>query len=156
VKSVIKNMILFKVGWAACVTSAAYDRPWIGALAIILICGEHLWTARRRTEEGVLLLAAALLGLVWESLLVSFGLLEYRTGVLHEWLCKRWEAASLAGLICGPVAFASGERIGAVNFLQNHLSLLAIGVGWAILLPLLTSVVRLLDETPSNLPANAN
>jgi hypothetical protein len=175
-KSLIKNMILFKIGWTACVGSAAQGHPWIGAIVILLICGEHIWTAQRRSPEAFLLLAAGLLGLFWETLLVNLGLLEYGSGVLHEWiapywivalwllfattlnsslkwLSRRWELASLVGLICGPAAFFAGERMGAVNFNQNHVSLLAIGLGWAILLPILAGLVSLLN-TPARTPAS--
>ncbi|MEX0330083.1 MAG: DUF2878 domain-containing protein [Puniceicoccaceae bacterium] len=163
-----KNLILFKAGWLACVYGAAHGLAWLGTAVVLAIALEHLRTAPGRQKEAMLLAVAAGIGLIWESILVSGGLLQYGDGFLVEgfapywivamwilfattinvgmrWLKNNWILTSIVGAICGPAAFFFGERAGAVIFTENVLSLLAIGLGWAILLPLLAGMARRLD-----------
>ena len=167
-KLVLKNVVLFKLGWLACVLGAANGFPWMGPVAVLLIAGEHLRTSQDWGPELALLSVAALVGLLWESALVAFGFLEYGVGMFApgfapywivamwvlfattlnvgmKWLKKHWMVASIAGGISGPMAFFAGERAGAVVFSDAAWSLVAIGVGWAILLPLMTRVAQHLN-----------
>lgn len=41
------------------------------------------------------------------------------------------------GAIFGPLAFIAGEKLGAVQFIDRSLALLALAVGWACLMPML-------------------
>ncbi len=165
---VLKNLILFKTGWAACVLGAANGMAWLGAAVVGLVAAEHLRTARIPGRESALLAVAAVVGLAWESALVTLGLLEYRAGnfapgfapywivamwvlfattlnVGMKWVKRHWLVAAVAGGLCGPLAFFAGERAGAVEFTQNYGSLLAIGVGWAILLPVMAYLAQRFD-----------
>jgi hypothetical protein len=169
----LKNLIMFKAGWLACVLGAANGHAWIGAAAVALIAAEHLRTASAPSREGLLLAAAGIVGLAWESLLVSLGMLEYNSGLLTpmlapywivamwvlfattlniglKWVKRHWLIAALAGAVGGPLAFLGGERLGAVVFPDPTLSLLTIGLGWALLLPLLALVAQHYDgHTPN-------
>ncbi|RQW79988.1 MAG: DUF2878 domain-containing protein, partial [Methylococcus sp.] len=105
----------------------------------------------------------ALIGMTWESLLVKFGIVSYSgypdaaafapywivamwvlfaTTINHglRWIKRSWIVASAAGLIGGPLAFFSGAQLGAVEFSNTALALATIGVGWAVLLPILALV----------------
>jgi hypothetical protein len=53
------------------------------------------------------------------------------------WLKQRWLLASLMGAVFGPLAFIAGEKLGAVQFIDRLMALLALAIGWAMLLPLL-------------------
>jgi hypothetical protein len=57
--------------------------------------------------------------------------------VSMAWLKNRWLLASSMGAIFGPLAFIAGERLGAVQFIDRPLALLALAVGWACLMPML-------------------
>ncbi len=172
----LKNLILFKAGWAACVLGAANGMAWLGAAAVAAIALEHLRTARVPGREISLLAIAAGLGLVWESTLVSLGLLDYGSGnfltgfapywivamwvlfattlnVGMKWLKRHWLLAAMAGGIGGPMAFFAGERSGAVTFAHAPTALAAIAVGWAVLLPLLTALADRLDGHGDLMPA---
>lgn len=157
---VLINLVLFKAGWLACVMLAAADRPALATLAVVAVVVVHLLRAAVPVKEAVFLLAAALIGLTWESFLLSTGLLQYpessqsgawaphwivamwvlfATTVNHglEWIKRNWMLCSAMGLIGGPLAFWAGAGMGAVSFSDPVLALFAIGAGWSLLLPLL-------------------
>lgn len=167
-KLVLKNLILFKAAWTAVVFSAANGMAWLGALAVAGVVFEHLRTARNAALETRLLLIAGVVGLTWESLLVRAGLLEYSAGIIQaglapywivtmwllfattlnvgmKWLQRHWLVAAVAGGLGGPMAFFAGSKIGAVVFTDPVISLLVIGIGWAVLLPLLSALAGNLD-----------
>jgi hypothetical protein len=158
--SILINLSLFKAGWLASVFTAAASVPAAGAAVVAVVVAVHLLRADDTRPEFELLLFAALLGLGWESLLVSLGLVQYSAGspipgmapywivgmwVLFattinfgmRWLHKNIAVAAIAGAIGGPLSFAAGAKVGAVSFPNPQLSLLIIASGWALLLPLL-------------------
>ena len=100
------------------------------------------------------------IGFVWESLVISTDWLTYplssevpgyapiwlvamwalfasTMNVSMAWLKKRWLLASVMGAVFGPLAFVAGEKLGAVIFLERWYALLALALGWAVLMPLL-------------------
>ncbi|MEO0574011.1 MAG: DUF2878 domain-containing protein [Pseudomonadota bacterium] len=164
----VKNLILFKAGWVACVFGAANGMAWLGPLAVAAIAAEHLRTATAPKKEFMLLAIAAGIGVAWESALVNLGYLNYTSGIFSpnvapywivamwvlfattlnvgmKWLKKHWVIAVIAGGIGGPMAFFAGEKAGAVVFTEENTTLLAIGIGWAILLPVLVQLSHRLN-----------
>jgi hypothetical protein len=112
--------------------------------------------------------AAALLGALFETLLVQSGWVRFDTGVLVEgtapyWMVALWAIfattlnvsarslrpypalAALLGAIGGPVAYYAGAQLGALEFAAAGAALAAIAIGWAILTPALFSAARELD-----------
>ena len=162
------NAVLFQIGWFACVLGAARGLPWIGPLAAVAIIGWHLAHAARPERELALIAAAALLGALFETLLVQMGWVRFETGVLVEgtapsWMVALWAIfattlnvslrslrphrwlAALLGAIGGPVAYYAGARLGALEFAAAGAALAAIGIGWGILTPALLGAARRLD-----------
>lgn len=170
--SIAKNLLLFKAGWLACVLGAANGMPWLGPVAVAAIAAEHLRTAHAPMDELKLLGLAALIGAVWESALVLTNILDYGDGNAYapfwiiamwvlfattlnigmNWLKRHWGIAAIAGGIGGPLAFFSGAKAGAVVFTDTINSLLVIGVGWAVLLPLLVTASRRLNGHAQSVP----
>lgn len=167
-KSVVINLLSFKLGWAAVILAAAASMPALGLLAIAAVVALHLARTPDVRLEAVVLLTAAAIGFVWESALVATGLLGYDTGFLvpgmapywivamwvlfattlnvgMRWMRKSAVVAAIAGGLGGPMAFAAGERMGAVTFADPVLSLAAVGFGWALLLPVLVNVAKRYD-----------
>jgi hypothetical protein len=157
------NIALFKTGWIAVVAAAARNIPLAGTLVIAAIVLVRLMQADNRRAEARLLAAAAAIGFAWESALVSAGLVSYPSGTLvhgvapywivamwllfattlnvsMRWLRRHVGIAIAAGAIGGPLAFWAGASAGAVSFAEPLISLIAIGAGWAMLLPLLVSL----------------
>ena len=167
-KQVIVNLVVFKAAWTTIVFSAAAGAPFIGVIAVATAVGIHLWLCDNTESEIRLLLVAAAMGLVWESVLVFFGLLEYSSGnwapglapywivamwvlfattinVGMRWLRRNHATAVIAGAVGGPLAFFAGASTGAVELVSPAISLIAIGAGWAMLLPLLVQIAIRLD-----------
>jgi hypothetical protein len=159
----IRNLVLFKLGWVACVMLAAAGQPVMATLAVAAVVAVHLAAVPVKSKESILLVSAALIGMTWESLLVRFGIVGYpgyadtaglapywivamwvlfATTINHglRWIKRSWVVASGAGLIGGPLAFFSGAQLGAVEFSNTPLALASIAVGWAVLLPILALV----------------
>ncbi|MEL7312605.1 MAG: DUF2878 domain-containing protein [Pseudomonadota bacterium] len=169
---IAKNLVLFKAGWLACVLGAANGMPWLGPLAVALIAAEHLRTAKAPGDEVKLLVLAAAIGAVWESALVVTNVLDYGTtatfapywiiamwvlfattlNVGMNWLKRHWAIAAVAGGIGGPLAFFSGSKAGAVEFVSGMNSLLVIGVGWALLLPVLVIASKRFNGHAESVP----
>lgn len=166
-KVVVTNLALYKIGWVACVAGAAAGIPWIGVLAVAVASAIHVATAQSKSKTVLLLVSAALIGFAWESFVVINGWLdygpEYSDLVAPLWIVAMWVlfattlnlgfkwlknhlwAAALVGGFGGPLAFAAGERLGAVQFSDPTVSLSIIGVGWALLMPLMVYMARYLN-----------
>ncbi len=166
--TLIINAVLFQLGWFACVLGAAHDLPWTGALAAVAIIGWHLAHAAQPQRELLLVGAAAVLGALFETLLVQTDWVRFETGVLVEgtapyWMIALWAIfattlnvslqslqshpwlTALLGAIGGPLAYYGGARLGALDLAAMGPALIAIGVGWAILAPLLMRIARPLN-----------
>ena len=158
--SIVVNFALFQLGWFACVVGAAYAQPWAGTLSVVVIVAYHLSRAGRPLAEIKLIALALLIGFLWDSTLVASGLLVYKVGMLNEmiaphwiiaiwalfastlnvslrWLKGHYLVAALFGMAGGPLAYYAGSRLGAVYLLDPFLSLLALALGWAFIMPLL-------------------
>lgn len=162
-KSQIKNLVMFKIGWVACVGLAAAGQPLWATTAVAAVVALHLLNVPVKVKEALLLSSAAVIGLAWESLLVWSGLLSYpasgefsplapywivamwvlfATTINHglSWAKRSWHVSALAGMVGGPMAFYGGAAMGAVEFSHTLAALAVIGAGWAILMPLLVLV----------------
>jgi len=156
----VKNFILYNVAWFACVFFAANGQPWVGIASVVLVGLAHLLTVSAWKKEALLMGVAACIGVVWESLLVNVGVLAYPTAsgtgpfaplwivalwinfattinYSLAWIKRSWWLAAVFGAVGGPLAFLAGAGMGAVVFPEPVVSLLVIGVGWGVLLPLL-------------------
>jgi Protein of unknown function (DUF2878) len=164
----VLNVVLFQVGWFACVLGAAHGLAWAGALSALAIVAWHVARAGEPRRELALVVCAAALGAVFETLLVQSGWIRFGAGVLIEgaatyWMVALWALfattlnvslrslrnrawlAALLGAIGGPVAYYAGARLGALEFVAAGAGLAAIGAGWAVLTPLLLRAALRLD-----------
>jgi hypothetical protein len=167
-KYALFNLGLFKAGWAAVVLLAAAGMPVAGALAALAVVAVHLVQSPDYKAEFALVAVSAAIGFVWESMLVMTGVLDYGSaamipGMAPFWIVSMWMLfattlnvgmrwlrkspvlAGIAGLIGGPMAFVAGQGAGAVTLTDPILSLVVIGIGWAILLPALVAIASRLD-----------
>lgn len=160
-KSIALNVTLFKLGWLSVVFAAAAGLAEVGVVAVGVVLLIHLLRAQRKTDELIVLGAAGLIGLVWETFLLQTGALSYSqagaSGLLApywivsmwmlfattlnvsmNWLRKNFIVAAIAGAVGGPLSFLAGEKIGAVTVHDTGVWLIA--AGWAVLLPLVAAL----------------
>jgi len=166
--TLLANVLLFQAGWFACVLGAARGLPWLGLVALTVIVGRHLARAARPARELALVAAAAILGALFETLLVRLALVRFDSGMLFEatapyWMVALWAIfattlnvslrrlrthlglAALLGAVGGPLAYHAGAMLGAIEFTAAVPALVAIACGWAILTPVLFGAARHLD-----------
>jgi hypothetical protein len=160
---IVSNVVLFQIGWFACVLSAAAHQPWFGILVTTAVVVTHVLRAPLPTAELKLVLLSLGLGLVFDSLLVWQGWLQYSSGIVFpnvapywivalwglfatllnvslRWMRGRWVLAIVFGAVGGPAAYYGGLRLGALEFGNLPAGLLALAIGWAVLTPLLLAL----------------
>jgi len=158
--NLVFNFALFHIGWLACVVGAASNMSLLGSTIAVLLIAVHLLRVANFRAELYLVAVATLIGFIWETLLLSQQWLAYAGSSLGSslapywlvimwalfattinvsmaWLKNRWLLAVVMGAIFGPMAFIAGEKLGAVEFLDNQRALIALSCGWAILMPLI-------------------
>lgn len=166
----VKNFVLYNVGWFATVYFAAQGQAWIANCVIALVVSAHLLSIAAWKKEALMLALAGLIGIVWETALVTTGILSYPAspgfGMLApSWIVAMWVLfattinvslswvkrslwiAAVFGAVGGPLAFVAGKAFGAVAFGHPVLSPLVIGAGWAILLPLLCRIADAINDS---------
>jgi hypothetical protein len=154
------NFVAFQLGWFACVLGAAKGLPWLGPVMVAAVVALHLAMARRPLPELYLVLAAMVLGLVADSLLLATGWLNYSVGLWLPGLAPYWIIAMwalfattlnvsmgwmrgrpvltvLMGAVGGPLSYLAGEKLGAIELTQPIHALAALALAWAIAMPLL-------------------
>jgi hypothetical protein len=164
----ILNVVAFQVGWFSCVLGAAHELPWAGTAIAAAISVAHVARAARPAQEAKLILATVLIGALWDSSLAALGWLSFVSGVLIDataphwilgmyalfattlnislnWLKGRWLIAALLGAAAGPLSYWAGARLGAVVLLDQVPALVALGIGWAVMMPLLMALASRYD-----------
>jgi Protein of unknown function (DUF2878) len=167
-KNVIINFILFQIAWFACVLGAARGMPWLGVIVTVVIVAWHLYQAKSAKPEIILLCIALIIGAAFDQLMHSTHLLTYQAhgwsdALVPAWILALWAGfvtalnvslrwmrnknllAILFGAIGGPLAYMGAEKLGAVTLNNLPMTYIALGVGWAILTPLLLKLSERFD-----------
>jgi hypothetical protein len=178
VKHQLINFVAFQACWFACVLGASNGLPWLGLVAVAIALFLHLKMSGNARREGRLILVAVAMGLVFDSLLLSSGWLNYPNGMLLPgmapyWILAMWALfattlnvsmswiktslvlAAVMGAVFGPLSYMAGQRLGGLQFIDQASGLMALAVIWAIAMPLLVVAARRLDgrrRLPAALP----
>jgi hypothetical protein len=154
------NLVLFQVAWFAAVLGAAGRMAWLGPLALVPVLGVHLALREDRRGELRLILAAAAIGFLFDTLMVATGAFTpvqslfprpfsppWMVGlwmnfaatlnVSLSWLLGRYWLAAVFGAIGGPLAYYSGAKLGATQTIPSLSGMIILAAGWAIMTPLL-------------------
>ncbi len=163
---VIINAVLFQITWFACALGAAKGLLWpaiaaCGALAVFQLQSKH-----RHPSDVALIATALALGLVIDSAWIQLGLISYATpapvaALAPAWILILWVGFALtinhslawlnlhpllpavAGLICAPLSYLAGVKLGALAYQGDSLLIsCALGVTWAIAMTVLVQVSR--------------
>lgn len=157
-------LLVYQTTWFAAVIGAGHGQWWPGVLCAVLFALWRLARSPQRALESRLVLAALAIGLVLENLWTGSGLLTYAAPwpwagspawILALWLAfalvivpllgylhRRLWLAAVLGAIGGPLAYLGAARgWQAVQFSEpGWHGLLALGVGWALAMPLLAAL----------------
>jgi len=163
-KSLITNLLLFQLGWFACVLGGAYDHVLLGSMIAMAVIAYHFYRAADAVQELRLLVLALIIGLVFESLVTSQGLARYSHGQVFDFIAPLWMILmwplfattlnlsmrwlkdlaplliALVGALVAPLAYYAGNRLGAVEYDYFILSMGIIAIAWGVLLPALVKI----------------
>ena len=163
------NFAAFQVGWFSCVLGAANGMPWLGLLVVAVIVTLHIKMAVQPVYELQLLVLSVIMGLVFDSLLVTSGWVQYPNGMMFSgiapywilalwalfsttlnismaWLKKSLLLASVMGAVFGPLSYLAGQRLGAIELVDFSSSMIALAIIWAVVMPILTYVAGRFDD----------
>lgn len=159
-RHVLINFLAFQAGWFACVVGAAHNEATAGILIAAGVIGLHLRYAVAPRRELKLMGVAFLIGLFCDSAFSASGWIRYVDGSPWSWLAPPWILmlwmvfattvnvsllwlrarqwlAALFGAVGAPLAYLSGERLGAVRLDPRAEALAGLAVAWALATPLL-------------------
>lgn len=162
------NFAAFEAGWLACVLGAANDMPWLGPAVVAIAVALHLRMSANPGPETRLIILAVVMGLVFDSLLVSSGWLTYPNGMpvpgfAPYWILAMWALfattlnvsmswikanlvlAAVMGAIFGPLSYLAGQRLGGLQLINDTASIVSLAIIWAIAMPLLVIAARRYD-----------
>lgn len=165
------NFVVFELAWLACVVGAAEGTPWAGPLVVAAAVALHLRFARQPFDEIMLIVACALIGAAFDSLLVAARLVSYDAGQVSDLLAPYWIVAmwmlfattlnvsmrwmrgrpllaASFGFVGGPAAYLAGQALGGINLDQQSAALVALATGWAAMMPVLVRLSEILDGMP--------
>jgi len=166
--SILINFVAFQVGWFSAVIGAARGMPWAGPAVIAIVICVHLLMVRRPSQEFVLILLCGLIGAVLDSALVLAGWVSYPSGyvindaapywivamwmlfgttlnVSMNWLKRRPVLAFVLGLVGGPLTYFAGFKLGGIEFRDPTAAIVALGLVWGSVMPLLVSLAERYD-----------
>jgi hypothetical protein len=164
------NFAMFYVGWFACVAGAGHGQLWLGPAVVAVCLMGHLLLTRDRVREATLVLAIGVLGFAVDTLQASVGLYTFTATSFLPWVCPPWmvalwmlfattlngsmawlagrhRLAAVLGAVFGPLSYAAGARLGAIELHPNTLvSLAGIGVVWGLAMPILLVIREVLCQ----------
>jgi hypothetical protein len=168
---VLANFAIFQVAWLSSVIGGASEMPWLGPVAVLIALIVHLRAAHKPFEEIVLVLTCALIGAGFDSALVASGWVSYKSGLFSAYIAPYWiitmwmlfattlnvsmrwmrgkpVLAAVFGLFGGPGAYLAGQKLGGIILVDQTMALIALGVGWAIMMPALMRLSEIFDGMP--------
>lgn len=153
------NLGLYQAGWFACVLGTAKGYPWLGAGTGLALLTVHLVLCRERGKETLTVMCIALVGTLVDTVQAYFGVFVFLSGywtqwvvpfwitvmwlqfatLFHfalSWLSGRYFLSAVLGGIGGPMAFLTGERLGAAIFpCSFHFTFIILAIVWFFILP---------------------
>jgi hypothetical protein len=170
------NFGMFYVGWFACVAGAGRGRLWLGPAVVAILFMGHLLFTRDRVREATLALAVGLFGFAVDTLQASAGLYAFTGTSVLPWLCPPWmvalwmlfattlnssmrwlggryRLAAVLGAVCGPLSYAAGARLGAIELHPHALASFAgIALVWGLAMPALLVIREVVYRRDAGVP----
>jgi 1-acyl-sn-glycerol-3-phosphate acyltransferase len=175
---VVVDVVGFQLVWWTSALAARDGHGWAGpVVAAVFVVVHALLAPRGRRAAQVLLAAlAAAVGVVVDGALVDGGVLAFprHDGPLPSpaWMIGLWAgfaptimttlssatrrpaASALLGAVFGPLSYAGGARVGALTLgagpVGGVIALVAVGVAWALAMPVLGALARACATLPTN------
>lgn len=161
------NIVGFYLGWFACVLGAAHGFAALGPVVVLLLLILHLKLHRCFWRAELALAGISfIMGFLVDSGLAAAGVMVLARDFMPQGLTTFWMMcmwfnfaltlnvalkclhgrpwiSALLGLLGGPAAYYTGERLGAITIPDPFwIHLAAIGAAWAAVTPMLVWAAR--------------
>ena len=156
----IVNFIGLQLTWFACVIGGAQSNVWLSLLVGLPFIVWHLYRAKSALKELKLIGITLLIGTMFDQSVLAFGLVQYpphwwSSNFLPLWMFILWAIFATAlnvalrwmhgkliipalfGLIGAPLSYLTGIKFGAMLHPITPNFYIAIGLGWALIMPIL-------------------
>ena len=167
---VVSNLIFFKVVWAASLAGVVLGYAWAGLAMLTIFTAWHARMAPTARADFILAMIAVVIGLALDTLYVRAGLIVYEGNLFWSnaaplwilalwanfaltmngclgWLRQRRMLAAALAFVCGPLSYYGGITLGTAQVTGEDWMLYgAIGIAWAVALPLLLFLAERLSE----------
>lgn len=152
-KKKILNLLIFQAGWLVCLLGGDGYAIAYTVLALLI----HHRYVLEHVSEWRLIAIVAVVGCLWDSLLATFGVVDYaNTGLLAipvwliclwilfattfmhglSWLNRYLWIAAIFAAVLGPASYWSGVELTDAQFgLPTLTSLVVMAIGWSTLFP---------------------
>ena len=168
--SALVNFMLYQAAWFASILGAANGRPFLGVIVSVLVVGWHLRVSKQPLSELKLVFMTGVIGAAWESILTHQQWVHYESAdpqSVPSWILTLWLAfattlnqslrwlknhlwlSALLGMVGGPLAWFGGMHLGGLTLSDPIVSLVIIGVGWAVIMPVLFVLAKRYDLNDS-------
>ncbi len=158
------NFAAFQAGWFAGVLGAARGHELLGCAGIALVVAVHLFVARGRKGEAMLLLSTLPLGFAVNQILHATGAVVGTGSVLPSsiaplwllamwplfgtlfnelmsWMTGRYLVAVAFGVVGAPLSYLAGVHFGAVRVHENTIFWLTlVALTWGTSMPLILAL----------------
>lgn len=168
----VLNFLAFQIGWLSSVYGGAQQMPWLGPIAVAAALTLHFRVAKWPLTELLLILSCAAIGAFFDSTLVALGWVKYSSGVFSDyaapyWIITMWMLfattlnvsmrwlrgknwlAAFFGMVGGPMTYLAGQKLGGIVLVDQVAALVALGIGWAVMMPILLRLSEMLDGFPA-------
>lgn len=161
---IFSNLLFFKIVWAASLAGVVLGYAWAGVAMLSLFLAWHARTAPTARADFALAIVAVCIGLFLDTLYIRAGLIAYNGEMLWSnaaplwilalwanfaltmngcmgWLKQRKALAAGLAFLFGPLGYYGGIALGTATATGDSAILYgAIGITWAVALPLLLSL----------------
>ena len=155
------DLVGFKICWVLCAFCSVWGNPYLGPLATSIFILGHLFMVQFNSRDIKIILAAILLGFIFDTLFLYFEFIGYQGSTLYAplWIIAMWAGFSitliytleklhnnylfgaLLGLIGGPLSYQAGVGIGSIT-IANNMAYIVLAIAWAIAIPLLLLLIK--------------
>lgn len=157
------HFLAYYVVWAICIYSAARGYHWIGLLAALgITLVQYLWQSlfkRQYKHLLIFIIYLTAIGFIGDSALTYFNIIQFNANPFPyplsapfmigiwinfamlfyatlAWFTTRPIMLAILSCVGFVVAYLLGAQIGAAVLIKNTLSLVILGLTWAIVLPI--------------------
>lgn len=163
--STLLNIVFFQAIWFGCILLGNLFLP-----VAVLIVGIHFTLNKSRGIDIRLMLLAAIIGLIVDSVLLSAGVFEFEYGqvtsfIIPPWLVMLWLGfamtinhslkyfqskpvwAFIGGAISGPLSYLAGVKFGAITLGYSYtITFIVFSAVWGPLFLGLTQYAKYLND----------